>query len=472
MKLLKRVAISVLRRKTFSLVLLVFTFLFGNVIAMSNTIKQNSEGIKDNLLNRIGGKIVLESSLSNYDSVKKLNDDEYKDEWEVFHQAFDRFSNKDEMAYSELNYHYGSIYLDEPERYDLNNRNYGYHDSYLHGVSSSVFVDEKEGLLSLEKGSYFTEEMLSNGDSVIIVSNSVLKDGKPIEIGDELSFSFVVQGYDDVSSVDLYRETISYKVIGIYEQVENKYSDIQNELDLFYVPNQNLLKYYTIEKEFEVDNTIFKVNKRIWIDNCVLRVASLENLESIGKGVKNYLEDTRIMSYTSNDSVEGLLGPIQIFSNLASNILYFSLGAMVIVSGLITFYFVRDRKHEIGIYISLGMKKIELVAQIILETLAVGLLGIVLSIGSGIYLSQTYSQNLLKSTIIYENEEKDKYTTGHQHLNPDQLSSEDIVSQYEVKIEGKDIVMLIEIGVCTLVLSSIIPLTYIVRLKPKNIMME
>lgn len=472
MKLLKRVAISVLRRKTFSLVLLVFTFLFGNVIAMSNTIKQNSEGIKENLLNRIGGKIVLESSLSNYDSTKKLNENEYEEEWEILHQTFERYGNREEMAYSDLNYHYSSIYLDEPERYDLNGRDYRFNDSYLHGVSSSVFVDEKEGLLSLEKGEYFNEEMLSNGDSVIIVSNSILKDGKPINIGDELSFSFVVQGYDDNGSVDLYNESISYKVVGIYEQIENKYSDIQNELELFYVPNQNLLNYYSIEKDFEADQSIFKMNKRIWIDNCILRVASLEDLKVIEKSIGKYLEESNIISYTSGDSVEGLLGPINIFSNLASNILYFSLGAMVIVSGLITFYFVRDRKHEIGIYISLGMNKIELMAQIILETVAVGLLGILLSIGSGIYLSQAYSQQLLESTIVYENIEKDKYITGHQHLNPDQLSSEDIVSQYEVKIEGKDILMLIGIGTCTLIVSSIIPLVYIVRLKPKNIMLE
>ncbi|MGN1343556.1 MAG: FtsX-like permease family protein [Traorella sp.] len=471
MKLFKRVEISILRRKTFSLVLLLFTFLMGNVMAVSITISQSSEGIKENLLARLGGKVILESDLSDLESAKKMNDDKYDKEWKTFLEIYQKLSQEEYIEYADLNLHYNNLYLKNEETYHLN-KPVLFEQSYVHGVESKVFVDEKEEKLNLIEGEYFTQEMLDKGENVMIVSNKITHNGQPLKIGDEVEFSFVIYGFDNQSyeTIQLINEDVTYRIIGIYQQIENKYSDIQIELENFYVPNQSILKYATKEKEIKTNYKILQ--NQVWIDQCILRVDSLEHFKRFKEIAENLTLDTNITPLSSEDTIEGLLGPIQVFSNISKNIFWFSMIAMSLISGLITFYFVKDRKHEMGIYLSLGMRKMELIVQIILETLAVGMLGIFLSIGSGRIISESYSDYLLNHTIYYEKSEKDKYTIGHESLNPDQLSSEDIVSTYEVVITMQDIMILISVGCITLLISSGLPLSYILRLKPKNIMLN
>ena len=472
MKLFKRVIVSVLRRKTFSIVLFLFTFLFGNVMAASTTMSQSSDSLRDDLLNELGGKIILESEISNVNTASKMNDDKYEELWNTFIETYQSLSKNPLVEYTDMNIHYQALYLKDNENYQLSNKIYS-NESYLHGVGSSIFVDEKEDRLNLIQGNYFSKEMLENGDNMIIVSNKVIRNNKPLEIGDKISFDFVIGGYDYSinQNITLIEEEVEYTVIGIYQQIENKYSDIQIELNDFYVPNNSLMKYINKVKEIKNEN-IMIINKPAWIENCVFKVNSLDNFSKFKDSVNDFLKDTPITSYTSEDTIEGLLGPIQIFSNISKSIQSFSLVAMSIISGLITFYFVRDRKHEIGIYLSLGMKKIELCLQIILETLTIGLLGILLSIGSGAIISKSYSKYLMESMIYYENSEKDKYTTGHEILNPNQLDNQEILKDYEVNMTSDDITLLIISGSITLILSSTLPLSYILRIKPKNIMLD
>lgn len=442
-------------------------------MAVSIAIQQSSKGIEENLLNRIGGKVLLKSPITDQNQIYALSDEDYEKAWKEFIDFYENLSSKEKVSYADIHYHYNSIQLLDSEKYDLHNKHYE-NGSYLHGVDSPVFTDEKEELLTLNKGSYFTKEMLDDGWDVMIISDQVTRDQVPFQIGDRIDFSLILTAYDPTQSqtVSVYERVISYEIVGIYQQIDNKYSDIQNDLELFYVPNQNLVKYEQFAKDFFSKSNMEPNRDRLWIESCMFRVHSLLDLPVFKNTVLNEIEDKQINFYTSEDSVEGLLGTIKTLSSLSENVLWFSMGAMCIAVALVTFYFIKERKHEIGIYLSLGMNKKELLIQIVFETLFVGLLGIILSIGSQKYLSQSFSDYLVETMIRYEDTEKDKFVTNHHVLNPDHLTHEDIVSQYEVHIQGQDLILLLILGSCTLIISCLLPLGYIVILKPKNIMLE
>ena len=157
----------------------------------------------------------------------------------------------------------------------------------------------------------------------------------------------------------------------------------------------------------------------------MIEVQTPDKLSHLVHAANVYIEETDVHYTSTENYVNQLLGPIESFSSLADKVLIFALFAMTTVVGLISFYFIRDRKYEIGIYLSLGIKKIELILQIILETLCVGMLGILLSLGTGKVISEGYSNYLLDTTVNITNEERDKYTTGMMAIDPNNLNQSD-----------------------------------------------
>lgn len=264
---------------------------------------------------------------------------------------------------------------------------------------------------------------------------------------------------------------MAFEVIGIYQPVHNKYSDIHNEFYPFYVSN-NILVDIINEYNKETKDKMVVGNNRLWFGSSIVQVHKADDLDLLIYAANAYQEKYGISYESTKSFVNRLLGPIETFSSISEKVFIFSLVAMTIVVGLISFYFIRDRKHEIGIYLSLGIKKIELILQIILETLCVGMLGILLSLGTGKVISEGYSNYLLDTTVTITNEERDKYTTGMMAIDPNNLNQSDIINDYEIVFTIEDIQNVFVLGGVTLILSSIFPLVYIMSLKPKNIMLE
>ena len=472
MKLFKRVWISVLERKTATLIMLLTTFLFGNVIAISLSISQSSQGVKDNLLESIGGMMTVTSAVS--DPMNARNqDDEYEEMMNNHYKIYTSLKNKDVVKYADYNLRMENLHLVSDEyvlpRYDQSD------DSIVNGVSNPYLIDEKEGKLSIIEGSEFNENQIKNGDNVVIVSNKVTKDGQSLKIGDEIELVLTMDviNRETMHYESIRSEPISFKVIGIFQPVENIYSEVKKFVHPFYMPNQTIVNLQVKYNEM-IEDAPYEVaqKNKIWIGATTIVVNRPNQLGRIISQAETLLEFYTFEYKTTKHVVDQMVGPINLFAQVSSNVFIFALIAMTIIIGLVSFYFIRDRKHEIGIYMSLGMNKIELIGQIILETLLIGLLGIILSLGSGHIISQKYSDYLLETTIYTFNEEKDKYTVGMEMIDIDNITNEDIVSTYETKISIEDISYIIVVSLSTMILSSVFPLVYILRLDPKKVLMN
>lgn len=475
MRLWNRVIISVLRRKTASLVLLLVTFLLGNVLAVSLSIKQSSQSVKDNLYDSIGGKITLTSDAFDPSKLNHMSENEYLNTMNKFYELYGKLVNREIVKYGDYSLHAEYITLDESYQVQLPNYVGDYSKySLLHGIQNERLIDEISGKLTLIDGERFTKEQMQQGANVILVSNQVKIDGKEVKVGDKLDFRLFYETINKYSQYEMeYSDVIEYEVIGIYQPVINKYSSSQNYVFPFYVPNQNILNLQKMMDEIKI-NSEKRVsgNYRYFIYSSIIEASSAKELDLLIYAANTYKEKYKFQYESTESFVSQFIGPIETFSTISNNVFIFSMIATVIIVGLISFYFIRDRKYEVGIYLSLGIKKYKLCLQIIMETLLVGLLGLMLSCGSGYFISQKYSDLLLDTVIKTSNEEKDKYTIGMSMIDPNNISSDDLISQYEIVIEVEDVVYLFGMNSITLILSSIFPLVYIMNLKPKNILLE
>lgn len=469
MKLFKRILVSVWRRRVPSLVILLTTFLLGNVLAVSMSITQSAKGVEDNLLSSIGGKVSIMSDVSNPDQINIMSNDEYNQEMNLYYDVYQKLCNRDIVRYCDFSLHFENVAFVQ-EGYSVPRNNNEMVRSLLHGIDNENLLDELDGKIALVEGNRFTKEEIQNGERVVLVSNEVKYNGEDIKVGDTIDFSYYYEVFEN--EYEMHKgEPMTFKVVGIYQPVRNKYSDVHQGIYPFYVPNNALIE---LVKEYNqaIENKMVLGNNKLWFNSSIVQVHKADDLDLLIHAANTYQEKYGISYESTKSFVNRLLGPIETFSNISEKIYIFSLIAMTIVVGLISFYFIRDRKHEIGIYLSLGIKKIELILQIILETLCVGMLGILLSLGTGKVISEGYSNYLLDTTVTITNEERDKYTTGMMAIDPNNLNQSDIINDYEIVFTIEDIQNVFVLGGVTLILSSIFPLVYIMSLKPKNIMLE
>lgn len=294
---------------------------------------------------------------------------------------------------------------------------------------------------------------MENGENVVLVSSHLKYKKETLKPHDKITFL--------MKDKNGKQEEIDYTVTGIFTPLENKYSDITKDIPYFYVPNQNIV--YLSNKYIENSPTEFGMNRgRIYLQSNLICVNEPKNLEAFTNYAKEILEGSEITFETTEDSVSEILKPVENFASMSKNIVGYSMAAMSIVVALISFYFIKDRKYEIGIYKSMGLRKAHLLIQFLLEILLVGWLGIGLSIGSGQFIAKHYSDYIIDSEVKIQQEEMMKYM-GIENEN-------EILSDYEIKVNGQQIEMLIMTGTISLTISAIVPLIYIMSFNPKKIL--
>jgi putative ABC transport system permease protein len=170
--------------------------------------------------------------------------------------------------------------------------------------------------------------------------------------------------------------------------------------------------------------------------------------------------------------------PLRSLQGIASLILSIAAGAAVLIMSLLITLFLRDRKREIGIYLSLGERKTRIVGQILLEVAVVAVIAITLSLFSGNMLSNGFSEKMLADQIVAQ---QDKTETDLRNLTfldlgsrgyHSAISNDDIASSYAVFLDTATVLLFYGVGLGTVFLSVLIPIIYVTRLKPKKILMK
>lgn len=180
--------------------------------------------------------------------------------------------------------------------------------------------------------------------------------------------------------------------------------------------------------------------------------------------------------FTNSDSYSVIAAPVQQTSKMANYVLIAAIGASILIISLVVLLFLRDRKHELGIYMSLGEKRSKVISQIVFEVMLVAILAIALSLVTGNFIAQGLSDSMVHDQLVAETDP----------MNPDQsywdeqwrfgqfasnITSEDIAENYRISFSPSYVGLFFLIGLGTVLVSTVVPMLYIVRLNPKQVLM-
>ena len=295
----------------------------------------------------------------------------------------------------------------------------------MNGITSTKNnIDFKSEVLKLEKGRHIEEI-----DQNKILIHEKFASINNLNLGDKIKL--------EQNGI-----TIELEIVGIYSgektnNFEGLSSDfIENTVYTDYNSSQKLLDYASNNRVTSVE---YGVNNPTKLDDIIRSVESLGiNNIAVSKSNKNYELVT-----SSVESITKLTNMIRIGSVIVG----------VVILSLVLMFWIRERLYEIGVLLSLGISKINLILQFAVETLMVTIFGFLSALG-------------LEFILL-------KYIRG----NTTSIFSEDlpkIISDEltKISINGSDIIGVIVVMITIVMISVIVALLPILKMKPKKILTQ
>ena len=295
----------------------------------------------------------------------------------------------------------------------------------MNGITSTKNnIDFKSEVLKLEKGRHIEE----NDQNKILVHEKFASINN-LNLGDKIKLEQNGKNFE-------------FEVVGIFSgektnNFEGLSSDfIENTVYTDYNSSQKLLDYSSNNKVTSVE---YGVNNPTELDDIIKNVESLGiNNISVSKSNKNYELVT-----SSVESITKLTNMIRIGSVIVG----------VVILSLVLMFWIRERLYEIGVLLSLGISKINLILQFVVETLMVTIFGFLSALGLEFILLKYLSSNITK--VFSEDLPK---------IISDELT--------KISINGSNIVGVIIVMITIVIISVVVALLPILKTKPKKILTQ
>lgn len=158
---------------------------------------------------------------------------------------------------------------------------------------------------------------------------------------------------------------------------------------------------------------------------------------------------------------------------IADLILVSSMVAILIIVNLLVIYFFRERRYEFGIYLTLGENKLKVLGQVLMELFSVGFLALAMSFFAGYLLFRPLSVTVLQQNLKQQSHEhlflnNHQLAQGLDMFNPGQMSMEEMMEDYNLSFSKETFILFLNLGSIILLVSTLIPMSYILKQNPKN----
>ena len=279
----------------------------------------------------------------------------------------------------------------------------------------------------LERDSAFSDlryrlmkgDMITEGSGKGAVINFALADANGLEIGDEMEVG------TETGSV------INVKIIGVFVAGSER-----NQMDTLPAVNR-------IENQIFIDNESYTG----LFDNAGYRKIAVytknpDQIDVLVQELKDFL-GSRVEITTADILYRQLEVPLNRIVRVMKLMLVFTLAAGVTITSLLLCMWMRSRKREIAVFISMGKKKTDILMQVFMETAAVFCLSVfgACVIGSGM-------AGIMKELLMEEN----------------------TAVLLSVSLQAGDIAAMFFAGGCIAVIAVCISLLPILKANPKDIL--
>ena len=534
MNFINRAFKNVTRRPSKSILLILTFFLIGNLVIIGLGVSSASESAK--ILTRQKMRAVVTYKLDYEKINEYTMEITDEDELQKFYQNYPRIKFADvapflnDQRVKTANALSNSIwYADADNSLDfvhLNNRveeNMGdmgescwisedgsqqcekYQEPYFM-IKSNMFdnmIEFADGDYNIVSGRFYTKQEIDDASLVCLVSEN-LANTNGINVGDTINLAInYLSSY--VAQVGITQDELenAFEVIGIFSHnnpitpgsANYEYcSPYENPDNMIFMPSTSMyvaqLPY--LQKQYDFYATTYgdedyysdennrpsldNMESQLYIENVTLLLDDPLNVE---KFVEDYHDS--ISQFTSldanNEQFKNLAKPLDTLSMYANFIVWLVVINAIVIITLVTALTLKTREYEIGVLLSIGASKLKVIGQFFIELAIVAIIGFILSIVSGSLIAKRIGNTVLEyqistSDIDNGNDYNNYYIDPFNSDYSTDLTIDDLISEYEVKISPLIIGEILVLGLGIVLLSVIIPSFMIMRYNPKKILMN
>ena len=260
-------------------------------------------------------------------------------------------------------------------------------------------------------------------------------------------------------------KVVSFKIVGIYEDstqdfnYNTVYTNIDSAKEFL---SSDELKSLTVQ---DVRYYLASAGEK----DAFLAATLAKYPEITKNGLKLDIDDT---------SYQTMVGPIQNVGSFAVTVLWIVIVATVAIITLIVVINVKDRRYEMGVLLSLGALRSSILGQIFIELVLVGTIGFAASLGTSQLLAQKMGDALLQQQVT-ASQQTDSSTSGRglfagggvaRFLGGSRQSNVQPIKTIDVSAGVQEYALLFGIGYLILIVSMILPGINILRYQPKTIL--
>ncbi|MEZ7735920.1 FtsX-like permease family protein [Gemella sp. 27098_8_149] len=293
----------------------------------------------------------------------------------------------------------------------------------MNGITASKSnIDFKSEVLKLEKGRHIEEN-----DKNKIMIHEKFAELNNVNLGDKIKLA------QEGKSLEL-------EVVGIYS---GEKTNTFNGLSSDFIENT----VYTDYKASQELSNLIANNK---VTSVEYGVEDPTKLDDVIKTVEK-LGINNLMVSKSNKNYELITSSVESITKITNMIRIGSVVVGVVILSLILMFWVRERTYEIGILLSLGTSKVNLVLQFIVEVLLVTIVGLITALGIEITTIKYLASNV--GSIFSEDLPK---------TIADELM--------KMSVSVIDIINLVIVMIAIVIISVVVALLPILKMKPKKIL--
>ena len=306
-----------------------------------------------------------------------------------------------------------------------------------------------EGGFKLTEGTAITSE---NGNAVLIHEKFAERNG--LTTGDTIQLSDVTDKnrVTDVTVAGIFTSTKEQDAIGTAPSC-----DLYDNIVFTDLATASYLIYGT-EDETNIQFGDFHVNDPEELDRIMEQVQEINGVDWNSCTLTCYDKDYQ----NAKKSLEGL-----------QNIVFIAIAVVSVICFLVLALFMtlrlRGRIHETGIYLAMGISKVTVLLQYLLEVFIVAAIALLLSYGASAAISNQIGSRLLSQVTAETYETVDLTQNAETAKQP----AEDLgLSEIIVEISATDYAIVWAFGLVICLVSTALAAYPIMKMKPKNILSQ
>ena len=339
-------------------------------------------------------------------------------------------------------------------------------DITISGINAYAYIAGVQNeTITIKDGTYFDED--SNDKAMISYEFAELNS---LKVGDKFKIKNVYT-----------EKAVELEVIGIYDSSEERAN-----ANAIYMNIETAAKFLSDSDYNDGKYDVSNVNYYM-----INSDKAEEFVEKINTDFAELAENNMKIAVDTSE-YDAMSSSIESVGSFATTILIIVIVAAIIIITLIVTINVKDRRYEMGVLLSLGAHKSNIIGQIAAELLIVGTFGFVLASVSGTFLAKAMGQSSLESQTASSAQQSERNFgrpgtqtrggssdmptppegagMGGSNMKRRMLANSNKDVKLDINATPIDFVLLFATGYLVIVLALILPSINVLRYQPKEIL--